>query len=90
MSVSLFVSGASFPSRIGSPSVFARSILLAILVFMPVSPAFATDGVLRLQDAVEQAVKRAPVLLARDASRARWRRRCSHKPMRKPSLPSST
>ena len=69
MSVSLFVSGASFPSRIGSPSVFVRSILLAILVFMPVSPAVATDGVLRLQDAVEQAVKRAPVLLARDASR---------------------
>ena len=69
MSVSLFVCRASFPSRIGWPSVFVGSAVLVMLAFIPVAPAFATDGVLRLQDAVEQAVTRAPILLARDASR---------------------
>lgn len=86
MNVSLLAGRASFLSRVGCGSVVACPVLLTMLVFMSVSPAFAASDVLRLQDAVAQAVERAPILLARDASRTA----ASEELLRADALPDPT
>lgn len=69
MNASLFAGRASLLSLADCRLVVVCSAFLALLAFTPMPRAFAAADVLRLQDAVEQAVERAPILLARDASR---------------------
>ncbi|MGB4859577.1 MAG: TolC family protein [Dokdonella sp.] len=69
MNVSLCAGRAPLLSRFASRQAFAYSAFLALLAFTPLPRAFAAADVLQLQDAVKQAVERAPILLARDASR---------------------
>ncbi len=86
MKVSWLIGRASLPARIGCRFEFARPAFLAVLALMPVSPAFAADDALLLQEAVERAVERAPILLARDASRTA----ASEELVRSDALPDPT
>ena len=69
MNVSLFAGRASLLPPFASRRAFARPFFLVLLAVTAVPRVFAATDVLQLRDAVEQAVERAPILLARDASR---------------------
>lgn len=60
---------APFAARKRQSTFIARVASLAMLSFAPVLSAMAADGVLSLDEAVERAVARAPILLARNAAR---------------------
>ena len=56
-------------ARMWRTPLFRRIAISAVLILMPASAAIAAEQQLSLEDAVSKAVERAPMLLARDASR---------------------
>ncbi len=69
MDASLLMAAAREKSRMRPTFLIARLAMLAMFVLALVHPALAADKTLALDEAVSLAVERAPLLLARDASR---------------------
>ncbi len=69
MNASCLTARAPFVARLRQSSFKFQIATLAMLAFMPVLPVIAADNALSLDEAVHQAVERAPMLLARNASR---------------------
>lgn len=86
MTIPLSTGRAWLPVHLQCASLVVRFAWLAMLASIPVHPAMAADTSLSLDEAVAQAVDRAPMLLARNASRVA----ASEELMRADALPDPT
>lgn len=68
MDASFLTARASFSARTQCPCLIVRLAGLAMLALIPALPVVAADNALSLDQAVDRAVERAPMLLARNAS----------------------